>query len=390
MANEEHLALLKKGVAAWNTWRQENRRIAPDLSHSDLCSAGLDGVDLRGANLREADLRGANLEGGNLRGAHLSNAMLDSAKISDGKLRKANLRGASLVGTDLRRAELGRVNLRETRLDWADLIDANLRSGDLQHAEIVGTDLRGADLTGANLRSAALTLAHLEGTDFSGVIVGDTKFATCDLSEAIGLLSIIHEGPSTIGLDTIYKSKGEIPESFLRGCGVPDSFIAQMHSLVGAEDGIQFYSCFISYSSKDEEFARRLHGRMRDAHLRVWFAPEDIQGGKKLHEQIETAIRVYDKLLIALSEASLQSEWVMDELRKGFKAERESGKRKLFPVRLTDYETLQRWECRDSLSGKDLAEEVREYFIPDFSRWKEHDQFEAAFDRLLKDLKSEG
>lgn len=91
-----------------------------------------------------------------------------------------------------------------------------------------------------------------------------------------------------------------------------------------------------------------------------------------------------------LSEASLQSEWAMEELRKGFKAERAGGKRKLFPVRLTDYETLQGWECRDSASGKDPAEEVRQYFIPDFSNWKIHDDFEPAFARLLKDLKAEG
>ena len=95
--------------------------------------------------------------------------------------------------------------------------------------------------------------------------------------------------------------------------------------------------------------------------------------GQKLPAQIETAIRMYDKLLIVLSAASLQSEWVMDELRKGFKAERQSGQRKLFPVRLTDYATLQGWECRDSATGKDLAEELRQYFIPDFSHWKEHD-----------------
>ena len=47
---------------------------------------------------------------------------------------------------------------------------------------------------------------------------------------------------------------------------------------------VQFSSCFISYSPKDEEFARRLHGKMRDAHLRVWFAPEDMKSGAKLHE----------------------------------------------------------------------------------------------------------
>src|SRR5437764_6089173 len=33
--------------------------------------------------------------------------------------------------------------------------------------------------------------------------------------------------------------------------------------------------------------------------------------------------------------------------------------------------------------------QVREYFIPDFSLWKDHDAFEAAFSRLLRDLKTE-
>ncbi len=114
-----------------------------------------------------------------------------------------------------------------------------------------------------------------------------------------------------------------------------------------------------------------------------------MKGGRKLHEQIETAIRFYDRLLIVLSEDSLQSEWVMDELRKGFRDQHQSGKRKLFPVRLVDYDKLMGWECRDSISGKDLAEEVRQYFIPDFSNWKDHDSFETAFDRLLKDLRAD-
>ena len=79
----------------------------------------------------------------------------------------------------------------------------------------------------------------------------------------------------------------------------------------------------------------------------------------------------------------------MTELRKARKAERQSGRRKLFPVRLVDLETLQAWECIDPDTGEDLVLEVRRYFIPDFSHWKEHDPFEAAFARLLKDLRAE-
>ncbi len=275
-----------------------------------------------------------------------------------------------------------------------DFIAPDLSREDFSNMNLSGADLSDTDLSGVNLSEtllggATFAGANLSEADFTWAVMNWTILVENDLSTVRGLEDVIHKGPSHIGIDTIYKSKGKIPESFLRECGVPESFITQMHSLVGAEEGFQFYSCFISYSTQDEAFARRLHGKMREAHLRVWFAPEDIQGGQKLHEQIETALRVYDKLLIVLSPASLQSAWVMDELRKGFKAERQSGKRKLFPVRLTDYATLQGWECRDSATGQDLAEELRQYFIPDFSHWKEHDQFEAAFARLLKDLQAE-
>jgi hypothetical protein len=53
---------------------------------------------------------------------------------------------------------------------------------------------------------------------------------------------------------------------------------------------------------------------------------------------------------------------------------------------LVDFEALQGWECPDSRSGGDLAEEVRQYFIPDFTTWKNYDAFESAFARLLRDL----
>ena len=148
------------------------------------------------------------------------------------------------------------------------------------------------------------------------------------------------------------------------------------------------HSCFISYSTKNQDFAERLHSKMQGKGLRVWFSPEDIQGGKKLHEQIDEAIRVYDKLLLVLSPESMNSEWVKTEIRKARKAEIKEKGRKLFPIRLIDFKPIEVWELPDS-SGEDLAEEVRKFFIPDFSNWKDHDSFESAFARLLRDLKAE-
>ncbi len=128
---------------------------------------------------------------------------------------------------------------------------------------------------------------------------------------------------------------------------------------------------------------------MRDANLRVWYAPEEMKGGQKIHEQIFDAIRLHDKLLLVLSAHSLQSEWVMTELRRAKKTERAENRRKLFPIRLVDFEAIEKWECFDADSGQDLGVELRAYFIPDFSNWKDHDAFETAFARLLRDLQAE-
>jgi uncharacterized protein YjbI with pentapeptide repeats len=58
MANDDHVAQLRKGAIAWNAWREENRDIRPDVSE-----ANLSGADLRKAHLSGAKLRGAEFIG---------------------------------------------------------------------------------------------------------------------------------------------------------------------------------------------------------------------------------------------------------------------------------------------------------------------------------------
>jgi len=353
MANEEHLAILRQGVEVWNDWRAANPDVLPDLSRADIQKA-----DLHEAELRFTDLQGA-------------------------VLIETNLYDANLYMADLRRTHMNQANLRH-----AYLAGANLSRASLQIADLSAADLDGADLVESYLGTANFSGARLDGANLRGAELFGTIFSGNDLRNVLGLDSVKHKGPSAIGIDTLVRSKGKIPVSFLRGCGVPDSWIEYLPSLIGALEPIQFYSCFISHSTKDEEFARRLHSAMRDHHLRVWFAPEELKGGAKLHEQIDQAIRVHDKLVLVLSEQSIQSEWVMTEIRKARKAELRDKRRKLFPIRLVDMDTLRDWECFDADTGKDLAVEVREYFIPDFSHWKDHDSFERAFARFLKDLQA--
>jgi hypothetical protein len=85
----------------------------------------------------------------------------------------------------------------------------------------------------------------------------------------------------------------------------------------------------------------------------------------------------------------MQSEWVLSEIHRARKAEIRENRRKLFPIRLVDFETIKNWERFDADGGMDIAAKVRSYFIPDFSDWKNHDSFETAFARLLRDLRAE-
>lgn len=54
---------------------------------------------------------------------------------------------------------------------------------------------------------------------FEGANVSDTVFADLDFSSCAGLDSVRHYGPSTLGFDSIIRSKGSIPAAFLRGVG---------------------------------------------------------------------------------------------------------------------------------------------------------------------------
>jgi hypothetical protein len=339
MASNRHLAELKKGAVAWNAYRKLHPKTYPHLERAELSGADLKRSNLSEANLLQADLAGANLRMADLDGAGLS--------------------AATLIGADL---------------SWANLRGANLR---------------GADLTGAGLGRASLTGADLGGADLTDALIGWTIFANNDLGNVKGLENVRHVGPSTIGIDTIYRSQGKIPLAFLRGAGVPENFIEYMGSLTGK--ALEFYSCFISYSTRDQQFADRLYADLQDKGVRCWFAPHDIQAGKKIHEQIDEAIRRYERLLLILSPNSMNSEWVKTEIRKARKRERteQEKKRVLFPVRLASFEAIRDWELFDADEGKDLAIEIREYYIPDFSDWKNHDSYAEGLENLLRDLKTE-
>jgi hypothetical protein len=220
--------------------------------------------------------------------------------------------------------------------------------------------------------------------------MGYTWIGNVDLSTVNGLETVNHHGPSTIGVDTIfmtiYASQGQIPDVFLRGAGVPDGLIAYLHSLTG--ETLQYDTCLISYSSKDQAFAQRLHADLQAKGVRCWLAPDD-DGGRKMHELIDPFFRWYDKLIVVFSEHSRSSERVLNEIYDARRQEAVENRRKLFPIRLVADDFSRQWKTFDTLMSKVTGKEVREYYIPDFSQWEQHSHYQKAFDRLLRDLKAE-
>ena len=170
MADPDHIAQLRKGVAAWNEWRLENPSARPDL-----IEANLSGADLSRANLRYANLSRANLSGADLRGTDLSRAVLYPANLSGADLSEADLRAATLHSADLSRANLSGADLRGTDLHYASLSGADLRGAGLGEATLICADLSGADLRGATLHGANLSEANFERANLSGANLRETS-----------------------------------------------------------------------------------------------------------------------------------------------------------------------------------------------------------------------
>ena len=243
---------------------------------------------------------------------------------------------------------------------------ANFRDANLCNVDLSRADLGGANLTGAILRRAKL----------GGARLFKTTFAAVDLTCVTGLETCRHAGPSIVDHWTLQKS-GQLPLPFLRGVGLPDNLIDYLPSLLN--QAIQYYSCFISYSSKDQDFAERIHADLQNNGVRCWFAPHDMPIGGKILDEIDVAIRLRDKVLLILSEHSIRSDWVEDEVTKGFAEERRREQTVLFPLRIDDavIETSEAWAVK-------LRDQRH---IGDFRHWKNHDGYKKSFERVLRDLK---
>src|SRR4051794_26015322 len=100
--------------------------------------------------------------------------------------------------------------------------------------------------------------------------------------------------------------------------------------------------------------------------------------GGKILDEIDTAIRLRDKVLLILSEHSIGSYWVETEVKTAYEEEGRRKQTMLFPIRLDDtvMETKEAWAAKLRADRN----------IGDFRQWKDHDCYREVFERVLRDL----
>jgi hypothetical protein len=182
MADEGQLAVLGRGVEAWNAWRKQNPDVLVNLFGAGLSQANLGGVHLYEANLSAADLSKANLGGAGLSKANLFNANLTEANLTGANLTGADLSEAGLSLAKLFCANLTKANLAEAALTGANLTDALLIETNLGEAGVSGANLDGAYLIGANLTKADLRASTLTGANLTRANLVETNFMGATLT----------------------------------------------------------------------------------------------------------------------------------------------------------------------------------------------------------------
>lgn len=196
MASEEHLAILRQGVEAWNQWREEHRKIRPFLKMGnwdnsfyiyppDLSQADLNHVNLKNADFSETILVGTCLQSACLQGANFTKANLKAAKLRKANLNQAHLVLADLSNIDLIGADISNANLNEANLRFANLSFANLSKTNFVKANLNGAHFRNSNCSGANFSTSHALYADFTGANLTGACIAEWHISSSTKLEEI-------------------------------------------------------------------------------------------------------------------------------------------------------------------------------------------------------------
>jgi hypothetical protein len=95
---------------------------------------------------------------------------------------------------------------------------------------------------------------------------------------------------------------------------------------------------FISHSSRDKPFVRKLVQELEQRHLNVWFDERELKVGDSIVAGVSAGLRNSDYLIVVLSKSSVASRWVQEELNAALMEELSGEGRPVLPVLIDDCE----------------------------------------------------
>ena len=313
-------------------------------------------------------------------------ALAKQSRPGEPSLITLDLSGADFVGDNLGYTGLSEADLTGGNLSFADLFSTDLSAADLSGAQLYEAVLTEADLTGAKLAGADLSWAKLLSADFSeadlaNATFGGTIIIDCDLSRATGLDSVVHDGSSSIDIDTLiasFRGAGNrlTPElmTFFRGTGVPAELLDALPSLISE---IKYHSCFISYGEPDRAFAEKLREELRGRGVSCWLFTKDQVPGERSRREIGERRREAEKMIVLCSAKGLVRDNFLNEIEDQIDEEPD----KIVPVSLDDI-----WNqpgFRVMRGNNDLKPFLMERNWADFS---DPSKYEASLGHLLTGL----
>jgi 5'-deoxynucleotidase YfbR-like HD superfamily hydrolase len=131
---------------------------------------------------------------------------------------------------------------------------------------------------------------------------------------------------------------------------------------------------FMSHSSRDKAFVRRLNRDLRSQAFRTWLDEEDIPFGSSISEEIQNGLDTSDVLFVFLSEHAVASRWLATEWQSKFFQQMQVRQIPIVPILLGD--------CRipTFLSDKRYV---------DFRRKEDYDANLSAMLRFLSNVRTE-
>lgn len=206
-----------------NLSRQLQRKVAINLSGSDLTQSDFTGVvahkgRFHGSMLRGSDFSGADLTGSSFSGSDVREAIFDHANLTD-----CTFSAIDLVGASFRESILVRTNFSKSGLDGAHftgitLTDVNFKYTDLrktifERCTFLGVDFHYSDLSGQRLDGLTFIgvqfdLSALRDASFQGATLKQVSFRVVGIWSQNRAIKSMHLDGAMMDKLTYFALKG--------------------------------------------------------------------------------------------------------------------------------------------------------------------------------------